>query len=112
MDQAGITCSVSCRGDCYDNAVTESFFSCARSRAYRPSRLPEPPERENRRLPEYIEAFYNRKRRHSALGYPSPAEYEARLRPHHRRLPPGSLSTKLGEGESNTMMSKKRSPIS
>jgi len=38
---------------------------------------------------EYIEAFYNRKRRHSALGYLSPAEYEARLRPHHRRLPPG-----------------------
>nr|WP_103027164.1 IS3 family transposase [Salinibacter altiplanensis] len=77
LDQAGITCSMSRRGDCYDNAVTESFFGTLETE------LTGHRDYQNRSkartdIFEYIEAFYNRKRRHSALGYLSPAEYEAR----------------------------------
>ena len=73
-----IQASMSRRGVCYDNAVIESFFHSLKlervgSRNYRS-------QAEARRdLFEYIEIFYNRKRRHSALGYVSPVEFEATL---------------------------------
>jgi transposase InsO family protein len=73
----GITGSMSRRGNCWDNACVESFFGtlkreliCHRQYRTRDEATPD--------IFEYIEVFYNRKRRHSTLGYDSPAEYEAR----------------------------------
>jgi transposase InsO family protein len=71
----GIECSMSGRGECYDNAVAESFFATLkRELIYRRSW----PTREDAAsaIHEYIEVFYNRERRHSRLDYKSPAEYE------------------------------------
>ena len=73
--QAGIAISMGSRGDAYDNAVAETFFATLKkelvNRRSRPSRH-EPQSA----VFEYIEAFYNRQRRHSTLGMVSPAEYE------------------------------------
>lgn len=77
LDQADITCSMSRRGDCYDNAVTESFFGTLETELIGHRDYQNRPKARTD-IFEYIEAFYNRKRRHSALGYLSPAEYEAR----------------------------------
>lgn len=71
----GITCSMSRRGDCWDNAAVESFFaSLKKERVYRTVY----PTRDAARADifEYIEAFYNSRRRHSTLGQVSPAEFE------------------------------------
>jgi len=69
----GIVCSMSRAGDCYDNAMMESFFGTLKTE------LDEPlPTRTAARqaLFDYIEVFYNRQRLHSALNYVSPAAYE------------------------------------
>jgi putative transposase len=74
VDQ-GITCSMSRRGNCWDNAAMESFFSTLKL------------ERTNRRryatrdqaradVFDYIERFYNPRRRHSTLGQVSPDQFE------------------------------------
>ncbi len=73
----GITCSMSRRGNCYDNAVMESFFSTLKSE------LGERFEScgvAKMQLFDYIEVFYNQRRRHSTLGQISPAEFERRAR--------------------------------
>jgi putative transposase len=72
----GITCSMSRRGNCYDNAVVESFFGTLKTELIHHHTYA---TRNEARLAlfEYLEVFYNRKRRHSALDYSSPAEYEA-----------------------------------
>ena len=73
----GITTSMSRRGNCWDNACVESFFgTLKRELVYH--RHYATREDATRDIFEYIEVFYNRKRRHSTLGYDSPAEYEAR----------------------------------
>jgi putative transposase len=75
LAQHGITCSMSRRGDCWDNSAIESFFSTLKK------------ERVNRRnyrtrdearadLFDYVERFYNPRRQHSTIGYLSPVEYE------------------------------------
>jgi transposase InsO family protein len=71
-----ITCSMSRRGNCYDNAVVESFFGTLKTELVHHHTYA---TRNEARLAlfEYLEVFYNRKRRHSALDYRSPAEYEA-----------------------------------
>lgn len=73
--QAGATCSMSGKGDCWDNAVVESFFSTLKREMVSHAHLE---TRKDARLAvfEWIEVWYNRKRRHSALGYLSPAEFE------------------------------------
>jgi putative transposase len=73
--EAGVVPSLGSRGDCYDNAITESFFATLecelldrhvfRTRA-----------QARTAIFDYIEGFYNTHRRHSALGYLSPAEFE------------------------------------
>ena len=73
LDARGIVCSMSRRGNCWDNAVMESFFSTVKSE------LGEHFERHGdakNELFEYIEVFYNQRRRHSTLGQISPAAYE------------------------------------
>jgi putative transposase len=75
LDARGITCSMSRRGDCYDNAVMESFFSTVKSElADRFDSFGEA----KMELFDYIEVFYNQRRRHSTLGQISPATFERR----------------------------------
>ena len=74
----GIVCSMSRTGNCYDNAVMESFWATLKvEEVYRQ----EYPTHAAARAAifEYIEVFYNRKRRHSALGYLSPEAFAAQL---------------------------------
>ena len=72
---AGIAISMGSRGDAYDNAVAESFFATLKKELVH--RRSWPTRRElGSAVFEYIEAFYNRERRHSTLGMLSPAEYE------------------------------------
>ena len=74
---AGIARSMGSKGDCYDNAVAESFFATLKKELVH--RRSWPTRRElTSEVFEYIEAFYNRTRRHSTLGYLSPADYENR----------------------------------
>jgi putative transposase len=74
----GIEPSMSRKGNCWDNAVVESFFgTLKRELVHHESYACRDEAR--RSLFEYIEVFYNRQRRHSTLGYRSPAEFEARL---------------------------------
>jgi putative transposase len=75
---AGIAISMGSRGDAYDNAVAESFFATLKKELIH--RRSWPTKRElGSAVFEYIEAFYNRERRHSTLGMLSPAEYEELL---------------------------------
>ncbi len=65
---------------CWDNAVAESFFATLKTELiYRQSLPTRAAARQA--VFEYIEVFYNRQRLHSALGYRSPAEYEAAMLP-------------------------------
>jgi putative transposase len=75
---AGIAISMGSKGDAYDNAVAESFFATLKKELIH--RRSWPTKRElGSAVFEYIEAFYNRERRHSTLGMLSPAEYEELL---------------------------------
>ena len=75
LEAYGVTCSMSRRGNCFDNAVMESFFSTVKSElgerfaAYGVAK---------EELFDYIEVFYNQQRRHSTLGQISPAAFERR----------------------------------
>ena len=75
LEAHGITGSMSRRGNCYDNAVMESFFSTVKSElgehfdSHGEAKM---------KLFDFIEVFYNQKRRHSTLGQISPAEFERR----------------------------------
>jgi putative transposase len=70
-----ITCSMSRRGNCWDNAPMESFFASLKKELTHGEVFATRAEA-RAELFEYIEVFYNRLRRHSSLGYLSPAEYE------------------------------------
>lgn len=76
LEARGIVCSMSRRGNCYDNAVMESFFSTVKHElgdrfdSHGAAKM---------ELFDYIEVFYNQRRRHSTLGQISPAAYERRL---------------------------------
>ena len=72
----GIRLSVGRRGQCWDNAVAESFFSTIKTELLH--RQPWPTHEAARQaIFEYIEGWYNTRRRHSSLGYLSPAAFEA-----------------------------------
>ena len=74
---AGITGSMSRRGNCWDNACVESFFGTLKRELIH-HRQHHTREEAKQEIFEYLEVFYNRQRRHSTLGYRSPAEFEAR----------------------------------
>jgi transposase InsO family protein len=74
----GMVASMSGKGDCYDNAVAESFFSTLEFELLRQNDW-HTRDDARRAIFRYIETWYNRKRRHSTLGYVSPAEYEQQL---------------------------------
>jgi len=75
LAEHGIECSMSRRGDCWDNAVAESFFSTLKAELIQRRRWSSRNELRSA-LFEYIEVFYNRKRLHSTLAYRTPAEVE------------------------------------
>jgi putative transposase len=75
--RAGIVPSMGSTGDWYDNALAESFFATLECELVARNRWRTQAEA-RRAVFEYLETFYNRRRRHSALGYLSPAEYERR----------------------------------
>ena len=77
LTEHGVTCSMSRSGNCRDNAAMESFFSSlkterAKRKTYRTR------DQATADVFDYIERFYNPKRRHSTLGYLSPMEFEMR----------------------------------
>ncbi len=73
-----LVCSMSRRGNCYDNAITESFHGTLKTEWVYHERYATR-EEARRSIFEFIEVFYNRQRRHSALGYQSPETFEAGL---------------------------------
>jgi putative transposase len=75
----GIICSMSRRGNCHDNAVMESFFSSVKSELADQFASHGDAKME---LFDYIEVFYNQRRRHSTLGQISPATFERRAMTH------------------------------
>jgi putative transposase len=78
LKEYGIVASMSRKGNCYDNAYMESFFGTLKTELVHGERYR---SRLEARLSifEYVEVFYNRRRRHSALGYRSPEQYEQAL---------------------------------
>jgi len=73
LERHGIVCSMSRSGDCYDNAAMESWFGTLKTELGDTFMTADDAERE---VFDYVEVFYNRQRRHSAIGYLSPADFE------------------------------------
>ena len=76
LSKAGVRCSMSRKGNCWDNAVMESFFATLKQELVYWQRFGTRAQAKTA-IFDYIEVFYNRQRRHSALGYLSPVTYEA-----------------------------------
>jgi putative transposase len=75
LEAHGIICSMSRRGDCWDNAVAESFWSSLKMElVYQADFISR--EQARQEIFKYIEVFYNRYRLHSSIAYHSPVEYE------------------------------------
>jgi putative transposase len=74
----GIVISMSRRGNCWDNAVAESFFATLKVELVQGAAWPTR-DHARRAIAEYIELFYNPQRRHSALGYRSPIAFERQV---------------------------------
>jgi putative transposase len=74
LGEYGMTCSMSRKGNCWDNAPTESFFNSLKNERVHGRRYR---TREEARADmfEYIEVFFNRRRRHSTLGFKSPMQF-------------------------------------
>lgn len=73
--QNGIQCSMSRKGDCWDNAAMESFFHTLKTECVHHERY-QTRDVAKKSIFDYIEVFYNRQRKHSYLGYKSPEQYE------------------------------------
>lgn len=71
----GIEVSMSRKGDCYDNALMESFFATLKGECTDRQHWPSH-SHARQAIFEYLEVFYNRQRRHSSLAYLSPVAYE------------------------------------
>ena len=74
LKEYGMVCSMSRKGNCWDNAPTESFFNSLKNERVHGTRYSTRAEA-MADLFDYIEPFYNRRRRHSTLGYASPAKF-------------------------------------
>jgi putative transposase len=77
LKASGITCSMSRRGNCWDNAVAESFFGTIKTELIHRQNFSSQLEARTV-IAEWIEVFYNRKRIHSSTGYLTPVEFENR----------------------------------
>lgn len=78
LAERGITCSMSRKGNCWDNAVAESFFATLKTECIYPRRFATRAEAREA-IFHFIEVFYNGQRRHSTLGYVSPMEFEMKF---------------------------------
>jgi putative transposase len=78
----GVLASMSRKGNCYDNAFIESFWSSLKYELVYHCRFATLPEARTA-IFDYIETFYNRIRLHSSLAYLSPAAFESKLKPNH-----------------------------
>jgi transposase InsO family protein len=76
LKAAAITLSMSRKGNCWDNAPMESFFGTLKTELVHHSEYPNR-DTARRDLFAYIEGYYNRQRRHSAIGYITPEQAEA-----------------------------------
>ena len=79
LRESGIAASMGSVGDCYDNAMAESFFATLETELIDRSDWASPAEA-RAAVFEYIEVFYNRIRRHSSLGNQSPEQFEENYR--------------------------------
>jgi transposase InsO family protein len=86
LREAGLVGSMGTVGDCFDNAVAESFFATLECELLDRSSWPTRRELATEVF-DFIEGFYNLRRRHSTLGYLSPVNYELQ---HHRRPMPAA----------------------
>ena len=77
LQRLGMIASMSRKGDCWDNAVAESFFSTLKTELIH-GRIFASQDQASAAIAEYIDRFYNPRRRHSHLGYLSPIEFELR----------------------------------
>jgi putative transposase len=77
--KAGLACSMSRKGNCYDNAVMESFFATLKQQLVYHQQYQTRKEAKQD-IFEYIEVWYNRQRRHATLGYLSPEQFENKRR--------------------------------
>ena len=75
LHEHAIRCSMSKKGDCYDNAMMESFWATLKAEGC-DKKLFSSRKQAKTAIFEYIASYYNRKRRHSSLGYISPVDYE------------------------------------
>ncbi len=97
-DKAGVKPSMGSVGDCYDNAMAESFFATLECELL--DRQPMRTQREAReQVFEFIEAWYNPHRRHSSIGYLSPVEFE------RRNAPTGPSTALATPGDGSAMVS-------
>jgi len=78
LKKHGITQSMSRKGNCWDNAVAESFFHSLKTE-FTNHEIFETRAQANQKIFEYIEVFYNRQRMHSSNNYLSPVEYEEKM---------------------------------
>lgn len=85
LADAGVQCSMSRRGNCWDNAPVESFFATLKQELVYRQRF-ETRVQAGAALFDYIEVFYNRKRRHSALGYLCPVDFEDQQPEHLQKV--------------------------
>lgn len=74
LAEYGMTCSMSRKGNCWDNAPTESFFNSLKNERVHGTRYATR-DKAKTDVFDYIEPFYNRRRRHSTLGYKSPTQF-------------------------------------
>jgi transposase InsO family protein len=82
LGEHGITCSMSGVAQCWDNAPVESFFATLKKELVHHERYTGRQEAKAS-IFEYVEAFYNRARRHSSLGFLSPGDFERSHNPKH-----------------------------
>src|SRR5690554_2066206 len=75
LDDYGMICSMSRKGNCWDNAPMESFFGTLKTESLH-HRTFATRDEARQSIFDYIEVFYNRQRKHSALDFRSPAEFE------------------------------------
>jgi transposase InsO family protein len=78
LDELGVVCSMSRKGNCWDNAVAESFFATLKTELIYPRRFATR-AKAREAIFDFIEGFYNPRRRHSTLGYLSPIDFELKF---------------------------------
>ena len=76
----GVQPSMSARGNCYENATAEAFFSTLKTEAFPRDEVFETKVEARRELFEYLEGYYNHQRLHSSLGYQTPRQYETNFK--------------------------------